>query len=149
MNIEFVQGNEQHSSYWGKYYVKGLESWQVKEDFSQNRKDNHYSNQGYVCLDVPENTVFTIFEQNGNKRGTDEFVFTICKAALPFSSNVASYGSGFCTGNFEIIIRAIGKTKGPRLLDWWTKRGDADPLEYAQLCAKYIEKRGIKDLPLE
>jgi hypothetical protein len=78
-NIEYVNGQEQHSSNWGKFYVKGLEKWEVKEDFDENRKDGHHTYQGYVCLDVPEGTVFTVFEQNGNKRGTDDYIFRICQ----------------------------------------------------------------------
>ena len=77
-NIEFVQGSEQHTSFWGKYYVKGLEFWQTKEDFTENISSKHEYYQGYVCLDVPAGTIFTVFEQSGNKRGTEIFSFMIC-----------------------------------------------------------------------
>lgn len=146
LTIEFVQGNETHSSNWGKYYVKGLEKWQVSEDFPENCKDNHHSYQGYVASGIEEESIFTIFEQNGDKRGTDEFFFSICKTTGSDSEDISNYGKGFCKGNFEIIVRGEGKTKAPRLMKWWIESSD-NSLEFAEHCAKYIEKRGIKELP--
>jgi hypothetical protein len=40
--IEFVIGKEWHNSNWGKYYVKGLENWQVREDSEYNQKNTHH-----------------------------------------------------------------------------------------------------------
>jgi hypothetical protein len=146
-NIEYVNGKESHTSNWGKYYVKGLESWEVKEDFSENRHDNHNSYQGYVCLDVPEGTLFTIFEQNGNKRGTDVFIFSICRAtAEKVNSDAANYGSGFCQGNYEILVSANTKTLAPRLMGWWIDSPDKS-LAFAKHCEAHIGKRGLKTLP--
>lgn len=146
-NIEFVQGQESHSSNWGKYYVKGLESWQVKEDFEENCSDKHSSYQGYVCLDIPEGTVFTIFEQSGDKHGNDTFNFTICQAIDEImGEDKAQYGSGFVTGNYKIIAQGLGKTKAPRLMGWWTESNDKS-LAFALHCAKFIDKRGLKVLP--
>lgn len=146
-NIEFVQGQESHSSNWGKYYVKGLEKHQVKDDFEENCNDKHSQYRGYVCLDVPSGTIFTIFEQSGNKRGTDTFNFTICQATDEnVSEDKAQYGSGFVTGNYEIITKGEGKTKAPRLMGWWIDSSNHS-FEFALHCAKFIDKRGLKVLP--
>lgn len=148
--LEYVVGNESHTSYWGKLYIKGLEKWEVREDHDRNRRDRHHSYQCYVT-NAPAKTVFTIFEQDGSKRGTDNWIYKIC-VVLPESEPTveyeAAYGSGFCNGNYAIVAQASGKVKAPRLMDWWDKRPtDGDLLAYAQHCAEWIEKRGIKDLP--
>lgn len=146
-NIEFVQGQESHSSNWGKYYVKGLEKWQVKEDFECEINDRHHNYNGYVCNDVPEGTIFTIFEQSGNKHGTDTFYFLICQATdEQVEKDKADYGRAFIEGNFKILVRAEGKTKAPRLMGWWNDSKDHS-LAFANHCAIYINKRGIKELP--
>ncbi len=77
--IEYVSGREQHSNLWGKFYVKGLEEYAAKEDSSSNTHRDYEQYQCYVCLDVPAGTLFTIFEQSGDKRGTDNFYFYICE----------------------------------------------------------------------
>lgn len=102
MGIEYVVGSESHTSYWGKFYVKGLESWEVKEEHDANRRDGHHS-YAFLMADAPQGTVFTIFEQNGSKRGTDEFIFKICVVTGSDSiEHKATYGSGFCNGNYEV-----------------------------------------------
>ncbi len=146
-NIEYINGQESHSSSWGKYYVKGLENWGVKEDFSENRQDKHHSYQGFAAIEIPEGAIFTVFEQSGDKRGTDTYVFTVCQAVDDcFTDDVSGYGSGKCTGNFKILVRAATKTTAPRLMQWWIN-SPVKTLEFAQHCANYITKRGIKELP--
>lgn len=145
-NIEFVIGNEHHSSNWGKYYVKGLEDWQVKEDFGANLYDRHHSYQGYVGLDIPEGTMFSIFEQNGDKRGTSNFYFSVCVIDQnAINKDVASYGDGFCNGNYRVVAAGQTKTLAPRLMDWWIN--GAKTLEFAEHCAKHINVRGLKNIP--
>jgi hypothetical protein len=145
--IAFVNGQEEHSSNWGKYYVKGLENWQVREDFDENIWSKHETYQGYVCLDIPDDTIFTIFEQDGNKHGVNYYSYAICKTtSLSHNLDTASYGSGFCKGNWEVIVEGIGKIKAPRLMDWWIPSEDKS-LQFAYHCDCYISKRGIKVLP--
>lgn len=144
-NIEFVQGKETHSSYWGKFYVKGLEEYHVLEEFDIPKPNNHCSYSGYCAYDLPENTIFTIFEQNGNKKGTDKFAFAICITSPDYFEWKADYGAGFIRGNFRTICWVDSRIKAPRLMNWWQK-GD-NSLAYAERCAMYIEKRGVKDLP--
>jgi len=145
-NIEYVIGQESHSSNWGKFYVKGLEAYQVKEDFEENTSTNHEQYQGYVCLDVPKGTVFTIFEQSGDKRGTSTFWFTICATDEVVSSDDSQYGSGKCSGNYRIIARGSTITKAPRLMKWWIDSANKS-IKFAEHCAAFIDKRGIKDIP--
>jgi len=147
--IEFMVGNESHTSYWGKFYVKGLEKWEVREEHDGNRRDRHHSYQ-FLMADAPTGAIFTIFEQNGNKRGTDEWIYSICIVRNDGANleTKANYGEGFCTGPYDIIAQATGKIKAPRLMDWWSKRpAGVDALAYAQHCAAWIDRRGIKDLP--
>ena len=147
-NIEFVQGRESHTSNWGKFYVKGLEPWAVREDFPEDRNDRHHQYSGRVCPDVPQGTWFTIFEQNGNKRGTDTFVFSICRVtAEKIETYNAEYGSGKILGNYEVVVQATGKTKAPRLMGWWQSRPQGRDAQWAIYCANHINKRGCKDLP--
>lgn len=140
-----MQGREQHSSYWGKFYIRGLEKFQVAEDFPENHRDNHTNYTGYVVVDAPAGTLFTIYEQNGDKRGTDEFKFAIAQIDDEYHDWKASYGRAFCRGNFKILVQSDSLTKAPRLMDWWIK-GDGS-LEYALHCGVYIQKRGVKNLP--
>jgi hypothetical protein len=146
--IEFVVGSEQHTSYWGKFYVKGLEQWEVKEDHEANRRDNHHSYQ-FLMAEAPSGTLFAVFEQNGNKHGTDEWNYSICVVEPGQQREIdAAYGEGFCHGNYRVVAMASSKIKAPRLMDWWSNRPkDVDQLAYAEHCAVWIEKRGIKDVP--
>lgn len=146
-NIEFVEGNEWHSSWWYKFYVKGLESYKVEEDFSQALRDTHHKYQGFVCLDIPANTVFSVFRQDGNKRGTDSFDFWLCRVLADKVETINAEKIAFCAGNFQIICHAEGRVKAPRLLGWWADNKGLQSLEFAQHCAEFITKRGVKDLP--
>ena len=147
-NIEYVEGTETHSSYWGKFYVKGLETWRVKEDFDENQRDKHHSYQGYACNDIPETTVFSVFYQDGNKRGTDVYRFYICVAYNDVTETInVPYGSGKIVGNFRIIVQGLTKTLAPRLMDWWNNSPYEKSVELAEHCAANINKRGLKNLP--
>jgi hypothetical protein len=146
-NLEFVQGSEQHTSSWGKFYVKGLEEYQVREEHQGERHDNHHNYSGYDCVDVPEGTLFSVFEQNGDKRGTDLFIFVICITTDEVVTHrEASYGNGFIRGNFREIVKINSKIKAPRLMEWWNKIPKQN-LAYAEWCAECINKRGVKNLP--
>lgn len=144
--ITFTQGQESHTSNWGKFYVKGLEAFQVKEDGDY---DKHHSYTEYAA-NVPDGTVFTIFEQSGDKRGTKVFWFTICIASsheckYEYESD---YGSGHLEGNYAVIAQAEGKVKAPRLMDWWTKKpANVNPEVWARHCHAHINTRGLKDIP--
>lgn len=143
--IEWVQGQESHSSYWGKFYVKGIEG--IKEEHEANQIDKHHSYQFFVKnLSGKENDIFTIFIQEGNKNGTDKFEFYICQIDA-YSHNIISgenRNNGFIEGNFKIIASGIGKTKAPRLMAWWIDNPKLQSLEYAEKCAIAINKRGVK-----
>lgn len=146
-NVEFVHGQESHSSNWGKFYIKGLETFQAKEDFSENRNDNHHNYNGYVCNDVPVGTIFTVFEQSGDKRGTDVYKFAICEITDDETNKwETSYGSGKLIGNYRILTIGDTKTKSPRLMDWWIKSQNKS-LAFAKWCDAHINKRGMKELP--
>lgn len=143
--IEWVQGNEHHTSLWGKFYVKGIEG--VKEDSDRNRRDRHHSYQCYYADTTNESQLFTIFLQDGDKYGTDTIDFYICKtlsADTEINQIVHNYTDCYCKGHFAVIAHGSGKTKAPRLMKWWIDNPDQS-LEYAQLCAKAIQKRGCKD----
>lgn len=145
--IEYVSGNEQHSSSWGKFYVKGLEKLVVKEDFKENQHDNHHSYQGYVGNNVPAGTVFTVFAQSGSKRGTDDWKYWIC-VVDDAAESIRLAGYGWIEGCFRIVAQSEGKVKAPRLMGWWDKRpANINPLAYAEHCAAYIDKRGVAELP--
>lgn len=149
MYASYVSGNEQHSSSWGKFYVKGLEKFVVKEDHVSNRHDNHHN---YQCWEgeVPMGTVFTVFEQDGDKHGTDTFKFTILQAVEDGDEQHirASYGSGEMSGHWIVLASADTKTKAPRLMDWWQKKpANVDAAIWAKHLAQYIDKRGVKNVP--
>lgn len=149
--IEYVTGQSSHSSNWGKFYVKGLDNWAVREKDGEPESDNHATYSQYVCLNVPIGTIFTIFEQDGNKRGTSTFNFWICKISNSENKIESAFRlARHCTGNFEIVCHGEGKTKAPRLMDWWKQAENMDnqgKLDFALYCAEHISKRGLKDLP--
>ena len=144
-NIDFLHGLESHSSTWAKFYVRGLEKWKVKEDFDGERNDKHYTYNGYCCIDIPEGKLFTIFSQAGNKFGCDSFEFYICVTTHAQIESI-TLDPCFCTGNFKIIAQGKTKIKGQRLMDWWVNSADKS-LKFAEHCAAYIDKRGLKQLP--
>lgn len=146
--LEWVVGTETHSSNWGKFYVKGLEPWGVREEHDANRRDSHHNYQFWMAT-VPDDTVFTIFEQSGNKRGTDTWVFIILKTDSSLDGRYeAAYGDGFVRGGFAEIARASGNIKAPRLMNWWqAKPASVDALSYAYHCAEHIGRRGVAVLP--
>ena len=155
MNIEYISGSSSHSSNWAKFYIFGLDKWAVRETDGEPTSNNHANFKQFTCLDVSENKVFTVFEQDGDKRGTDTFNFYICKASAEFGEIKGAYGR-HCTGNFEIICEGIGKTKAPRLMGWWeefagkddaNKRKNSEKIAFANHCLGNIDRRGIKTLP--
>jgi hypothetical protein len=155
MNIEYISGSSSHSSNWAKFYIFGLDKWAVRETDGEPESNNHANFKQFTCLDVSENKVFTVFEQDGDKRGTDTFNFYICKASAEFGEIKGEYGR-HCTGNFEIICEGLGKTKAPRLMGWWeefagkddaNKRKNSEKIAFANHCLANIDRRGIKTLP--
>jgi hypothetical protein len=144
LRIEYLQGSETHSSSWAKFYIKGLEEIVVKEEHDSNLSDRHHGYQYYYGnLKGEESNLFTIFSQDGDKRGTANFEFYICQLdAYSFNRIEGKYG--FCEGNFSIIASAIGKTKAPRLMGWWVDNKHLQSPEYARCCGESINKRGQK-----
>ena len=63
--IEYVQGTEGHSSNWAKFFVRGLEEYVVTEEHPSNAQDKHHNWQCYVGIDIPPETVFTVFASKG------------------------------------------------------------------------------------
>jgi len=161
--IEYTQGSESHSSSWGKFYVKGLEKWAVKED-GEYDKHSHYTE---YAADVPPGIIFTVFSQKGDKRGTESFDFYICEAKRYGEVIYNRIGGGHprstcqVTGPYVILCRGRGTTKAPRLMGWWEalsqkcaafrcedgKLAAGTKKRFAFWCAKHLEKRGLKDLP--
>lgn len=146
--IEFVQGNESHTSTWAKYYIKGLESFTCKEDHALARHDRHHSYSCHVGIEIPDGTLFTIYEQSGDSRGTNAFCFQICVIDSTFEhKDDAEYADGFCNGNFRVIAQGLTKTKAPRLMGWWNDNNNPKTFEFAKHCEKYINKRGVSIIP--
>ncbi len=148
--IEYINGQEQHTSNWGKFYVKGLESQVVKEDHARNARDRHAQYQCYVGAAVADGTVFTVFYQDGNKRGTDTWHYLICVVDCAEPEQMIEYGytETFVRGAFRVVAEGRTKTLAPRLMDWWqAKPAGADPLAYAEHCAAHIGRRGVAALP--
>lgn len=161
MLIEYRVGSESHSSAWGKFYVKGLEQWEVKEGGSRDRHESYTE----LAAEVPEGTIFTIFSQSGNKRGTEDFDFYICETQeVPEPQKITGgcYGrGGWCSGNYYVLCHGEGTTKAPRLLNWWTvlsvkcaefltedgKLKKGTKKLFAAWCKQHLDIRGLKDLP--
>lgn len=149
--IEFIHGQEWHSSTWEKFYVKGLEKLQAEEEMDGTRRDNHHDYRGYAC-NAPNGTVFSVWSSCGRKARTEAKMFAICVADTESDSHINGVANGPCyvDGNFRVIVQAETAVKAQRLLGWWMARPqNSDPLEYASRCAKYIGVRGTKILPNE
>lgn len=161
--LEYRIGSESHTSSWGKFYVKGLEQYQVKEDYESGK---HESYTDYAA-EVPPGIIFTVFSQAGNKRGTDSFDFYICETQPPSVTCCTIEGghsrsSCKISGNFFILAHGEGKVKAPRLMNWWLalsqkcqawyekESGKLIPgtkKRYAAWCAKHLDTRGLKEIP--
>ena len=106
--------------------------------------DQHYR---FVVLEQ-EDGFFTVWNSEGKAKNQ----FWICKKGDGLSTLHDRIESTFnpalyVQGDFEILANATGSSMAPRLLEWWSKRGDADPEKYALWCAQHIGQRGLKDLP--
>lgn len=146
-NIEFTIGSETGSSRWAKFYLKGLEEWKCAEEFTK-RKGEYYTE--YRCNEVPEDTVFTVFDQYGDKHGLRTFQFWICAVGggEPTNGINGTYGSGTVIGNFRLLAHASSTLKASRLMNWWTdKPTHTDLLAYGTKCGIEIHKRGVKECP--
>lgn len=153
--IEFVQGWEAHSSNWGKFYVRGFGDDAVAEDFEENVDTKHEYWQGYAVGEVADGHVFTVFSQEGNKRGTNAFDFYICKTdATAEIQRISGPYSSWIQGKFSIIAHGAKKTKAPRLMDWlqtsnWERLSNGQRKRLAEVFGTYIQKRGCKFPPLD
>ena len=151
MNICYQSGTEKHSSNWGHFFVFGLNDIAVAVDDERNRKGNHYNFQVYEGI-VPAGTVFNIHIAEGNRCGADSKAIYVCKI-VPGKSNKIEhkYTGCFCEGQFEIIASVESSVlKVNRFTAWWqAKPRDVDPERWALHCARCIEIRGLKDIPLK
>lgn len=157
--IEYKVGSENHSSYWGKFYVKGLEKFEVKEGAEYDKHERYTE----FAANAPSETVFTIFSQNGNKRGTQDFDFYICEVVPGEEKKITGgcYGkSAWCQGSFLVLAHGQGPIKAARLMNWWQKLAEkcgahmADgklkkgtKKKFATWCKSHLEIRGLKELP--
>lgn len=144
--IEWIQGGEEHTSSWGKLKIEGLDSFAVKEDY--HKYDKHHWYQSY-CANVPVDTIFAFYHQDGDKYGTSTHQTYICQVSLGNESEVVSpYSDAYVKGQFVILAHGSGKTKGKRLWEWWENRPKgASLINYALACGQYIDKRGYKGPP--
>jgi|GEM_PF-550092 len=154
MHVEYVSGSESHASTYAEFYVHGLDQWAVCQTDDEPEADSNYKH--YICLDIPENQVFTVFRKDGDKFGVKGYNFFICKTSKALGTIPGNRGNGYCGGDIEVICKGEGKTKAPRLFGWWidftgksdeNKRTNEQKLAFAQHCANFINKRGIKELP--
>lgn len=138
--IEYVQGEESHTSSWGKFYIKGNDG--IKVDSPANHRDRHHSYQAW--MDVSP-TVFSVWAQSGNKYSADGTHFYICQGSTE-ENKITGYAGCHVTGGFEILAEAHTKHLATRLLQWWIRRPpDVDPVAYAKHLAECIKVRGLKE----
>lgn len=155
MNICYQAGVEKHCSNWGHFFVFGLNDIAVAVDDVRNRKSNHYNFQVYEGI-VPEGTVFNIHIAEGNKCGPDSKAIYVCKVVSAEEQTALNridhkYTGCFCEGKFKIVA-SVEKSvlKVNRFTAWWQAKPDGvDPEAWALHCAKHIEIRGLKDIPLK
>lgn len=141
--IEARTGAEQHSSYWGKFFVHGLDL--VVEDYHRSRHESYRDG----ALEVADGILFTVWATEGNKYGTQDSNYYICvsdSAAAPQTIQGGCYGrGGWITGRFRIVAHGAGKTRAPRLLAWVKAVGGIERLsmDLAEHFAEYINRRGV------
>lgn len=132
--IEFVAGGAGIES----YVVTNLGRW-IQQD---SVIDHKYAK--YKCFNVPETTIFTIFQQFGLLSHS----YKICEVSSSWSKDEAEIGPGYCKGNYNVIVNVEGQEKVERLIGWWNRRPESPNLHwlYAQHCADYIDE-GVELLP--
>lgn len=110
--IEAKIGHEQHTSTWGKFFVRGIKI--VAEDV---RRDNHVA---YTtgAVEAPDGTLVTVWAASGDKHGTNSADYYILRAdsAQPAAEIATRYG--YIRGRWEILAHGDGKARAPRLLSW-------------------------------
>jgi hypothetical protein len=152
--VNFSVGSDQTSHSWAKFYVRGLEKWQVRVENADYQK--------YTCLNVPVGTIFTIYCVHGDNHGTKDIRFYICEVIRQeygcseinsMYDRTRAYNRS-CNGDFEILLEGKGKTKAPRLLGWWDDflKSSPDASEEAKKsfiahCQRHLAIRGLKLLP--
>lgn len=146
--IEFVTGEEQHRSAWGKFYLFGLDEYSTKKISAATRQTKTSAYRFWIA-DPPPFTVFSVFEKSGDVTGATTFSFLLCCTQPGLAGRfTATYGDGYVKGDFSELARGTGTIKAARLMDWWRAKPDGvDLIEYANHCAIYIAKRGVEILP--
>lgn len=149
MNISYLSGKEEHTSNWGKFFVFGLKDFAVATDDKRNRGNNHYSFQYYEAI-VPDGKIFNVHLSEGNKYGPSDKAIYICKVVADSAERIEQKYTGcFLAGSFVVIAKVEGSIlKVDRFTAWWQAKPEAvDPEVWALHCAKYIDVRGMKNLP--
>lgn len=143
-SLEFLLTSVQKNQNWAKFFVKGLEDYQIEDsNVSRHYKPwERYTN--YIAYDMPDNIIFTVYTQSGNKNGSQDFRFYICKTITDNPNSIT--GAGWIEGDFVIIAEGLKKVFAPRLMNWWNNSKDHS-LKFAYHCSRHIGKRGIKELP--
>jgi hypothetical protein len=103
--------------------------------------------------ELPEGELFTIYRAMYHSYYGGQLSFFICKVGSTDSQAIYSYPNegdeenspGWVKGKFEIVCYEEKARYANRLMQWWQK-GDRT-IEYAQLCAKYINLQQIKEIP--
>ena len=134
-------GKEQHSSTWGKFVILGLPL--VAEDKSYDRHTFYVDS----AAEAEDGTMFTIWQSSGDKYGTTDADFYICKAGGSPTRIEGGHrrGDAFIEGEFGIVAHGKGNTKATRLLSWWTTwapKNGGQTHENAELMGEQIDIRG-------
>ena len=141
--IEGRNGSEQHSSAWGKFYCKNaLGGWLgVLEDSHRDRHESY----GDFAAELAPGTLFTVFTQQGDRRGTQDMRFAIAQADAGAEERTIAGGcygrGGRVTGRFRLLADANTKTKARRLLGWWQDAPERTE-RYARHLGEQIAVRG-------
>lgn len=148
--IDFVVGSD-GGSRWEKFYVKGLERFQVAGEYASRGKGRWW--RSYAAA-PPDGAIFSAFYQAGSKWGAEEEDFYILEVGGECREIKPRRGLGCVCGSFKILCHGDGKTRAPRLMEWWNSRSPGRDREFALACADLLPRRGRKlppdlDLPAD
>ena len=141
--VEAKTGKEWHSSACGEFYIHGLAL--VAENFNKGKHQSYRE----AAAEVPDGTIFTVWDRSGDKHGTnsnDYYVLLADASQEPQEITGGCYRSGgYVRGRWQVLAHGDGKVRAPRLLGWVKAQGGIEKVSeaLARHLGSEIHRRGI------
>jgi hypothetical protein len=141
--IEYIHGHGYVSpKHQWDFEVRGLESFAINKVAPSAYYDDY---RYWIADNVPEETLFTLAEYDGNSRHQNMCSFFICAAVSDQKNLIKTrYGNNMIDGNYRIVAHGDIHIRAQLLYEWWYRYSPYRTVDYAEHCALYMEKRWTK-----